>query len=160
MGLGLGPGSMGFNILCRNVRIGPKQGQVPGHIVSYCASPFPRFLKCEQESISLGCVPPACADRTCFNSHQMSALVGRSHIRRESLYSEVSWLEGGAGPGGWSLCSEISCLGGSLYSEVPWLEGVPVQWCPMSRGGLEAKASGALYSDFLCIMGGGHIGLP
>ena len=27
MGLGLGPGSMGSNILCRNVGIGPKQGQ-------------------------------------------------------------------------------------------------------------------------------------
>ena len=44
--------------------------------------PFPGSgpLQCEQESISLGCVPPACADRTCFNSHQMSALVGRGSV--------------------------------------------------------------------------------
>ena len=29
-----------------------------------------------QESIPVECVLPACVDHTCFNSHQMSALVG------------------------------------------------------------------------------------
>ena len=37
---GLGIGSMGSNILLRNVYTGQKQRQVPGHIVSYCASPI------------------------------------------------------------------------------------------------------------------------
>ena len=29
---------------------------------------------CTQESIPVGCVPPTSADRTCFNSHEMSVL--------------------------------------------------------------------------------------
>ena len=36
---GLGIGSMGSNILLRNVYTGQKQRQVPEHIVSCCASP-------------------------------------------------------------------------------------------------------------------------
>ena len=31
---------------------------------------------CWQESIVVGCVPSTCADRTCFDSHQMSATGG------------------------------------------------------------------------------------
>ena len=30
----------------------------------------------KQEIIPVGCVLPICAESTCFNSHQMSALVG------------------------------------------------------------------------------------
>ena len=30
----------------------------------------------KQESIPMGCIPCACVDRNCFNSHQMSVLVG------------------------------------------------------------------------------------
>ena len=40
-GKGLGLGSMGSNILCRNVRTCPRQEQVPGPDVSYCANPVP-----------------------------------------------------------------------------------------------------------------------
>ena len=38
---GQGPwtASMVSNMLCRNVHIGLRQRQVPGHIVSYCGSP-------------------------------------------------------------------------------------------------------------------------
>ena len=50
-GPGMTPGSMGSNILCRNVHTGPRQGQVPEPINSYyarpvlCTSPSP--VKCE-----------------------------------------------------------------------------------------------------------------
>ena len=40
------------------------------------------FTTLKQERLSVGCVPPACAGHTCFNSHQMSLPVG-------FLYSEV-----------------------------------------------------------------------
>ena len=40
-GLGMGLGSMGSNILCRNVHTCPRQGQVLGPILSYCANPVP-----------------------------------------------------------------------------------------------------------------------
>ena len=34
-----------------------------------------------QESIPVECVLPACVDHTCFNSHQMSALVGEGFLK-------------------------------------------------------------------------------
>ena len=46
MGLGIGPGSMRSNILCRKVNTGLRQGQGPGPIVSYCASPVPFAGSC------------------------------------------------------------------------------------------------------------------
>ena len=38
-------GSVGSSILCRNVDTGPRQGQGPGPIVSYCASPVPHITR-------------------------------------------------------------------------------------------------------------------
>ena len=38
---GLGLGSMGSSILCRNVHNSPRLGQGPGPIVSYCACTVP-----------------------------------------------------------------------------------------------------------------------
>ena len=43
MGLGIGPGFIGSIISYRNVHTGLRQGQGPGPIVSYCASP----MQCE-----------------------------------------------------------------------------------------------------------------
>ena len=44
MGQGTGLGSMGSNILCRNVHTGPRQGEGPGSIVSYCTRPILVFF--------------------------------------------------------------------------------------------------------------------
>ena len=33
-------------------------------------------LQLKQENIPVGCVPPTCANSTCFNSHKVRALVG------------------------------------------------------------------------------------
>ena len=41
-----GLGSMGSNIRCWNVHTGPRQGQEPWSIVSYCASPIPSTVLC------------------------------------------------------------------------------------------------------------------
>ena len=42
----------------------------------HCKAAFlPKTFQ-EQKSIPVACIPPTCADHTCFNSHQMSALVG------------------------------------------------------------------------------------
>ena len=38
---GTGPGSIGPSKLCRNVHTASRQGQGPGPIVSYCATPVP-----------------------------------------------------------------------------------------------------------------------
>ena len=38
---GTGPGTMDTNMLCRNVRIGPRQGYELESIVSFCAGPLP-----------------------------------------------------------------------------------------------------------------------
>ena len=38
---GVGPGTMGTNILHRNVHTGLRQGQEPESIISYCAGPVP-----------------------------------------------------------------------------------------------------------------------
>ena len=52
MGLGMrlraGQGSTGSNILYSNVRTSPRQGLGPGPIASYCASPGPVSVQCEQ----------------------------------------------------------------------------------------------------------------
>ena len=48
-GNGTGTGSMGSNILCRNVHTGLSQGQGPGLIVSYCAS----FIPCSGSQCSV-----------------------------------------------------------------------------------------------------------
>ena len=101
-----------------------------------------------RKHFQVGCVPTACVDCMCFNSHQMSALlVGggfewvfidghQMSVARESLHSEVPCLVGGGGglgPGG--PCTKRSHVWRrgqgwrpgerrrSLYSEVPCVEG-------------------------------------
>ena len=65
----------------------------------------------KQESIPIRCVLPTCADHTCFNSHQMSALVEGG--------PEVTWLN--RSPVMATRCHQRGCF---LSSEVPCSEGV------------------------------------
>ena len=62
-------------------------GVVLGEGLSWGCSPCGKLLSLggvhppepvtSQEGIPVGCIPPACTDRTCFfNSHQMAGLVG------------------------------------------------------------------------------------
>ena len=43
-GPGMGPGSMGSTKLCRSVHTALRQGQGPGPIASYCATPIPLLV--------------------------------------------------------------------------------------------------------------------
>ena len=66
-----------------------------------------------------GCVPPTCADRTYFNSHQMSAPVVGRGLLVTPVWAGLEWLP-----------PDVTSKG-SLYSEVPCLgSGGPVQWRP------------------------------
>ena len=83
-----------------------------------------------QENISQGCVPPACVNHTCFNSHE------QGDAGSPCLMSEAQ----GGGPrshsflGGW----------GSPRSHV-------------QEGGARV---GPLFSEVQCILGNGHMGTP
>ena len=89
-----------------------------------------------QESIPVGCILPACANCTCFNSHQMSAP------------GVVSWSElSSKGLQWWPADVTSSGKGGSRSSKVSCLQG---EW---------ARVRG-LYSNVQCTMGNGHMGPP
>ena len=85
-----------------------------------------------KESIQVGCVPPICADGTCFNSHQILALVGEGGSywlnKFEQVSSEGHQMSlagvpcGGVGQrwgGGWTVRFNL-----------PW---VMITWDPLNR---------------------------
>ena len=89
------------------------------------------FLK--QESIRVGCVPPVCADRTCFNSHQMSAPVDGGESSTElNKFEQVSGVDQMSLAGGeWLPRAYVGVGGGgssTMRSNVSW---VMVTWGPL-----------------------------
>ena len=81
----------------------------------------------KQESIPVGCVPPACPNCISFNSYQMSVLMGKGVLKWTSLNRSPVLV---------TRCHyHRARADGGLYSEVPCLGGgVHVQWGPMPRG--------------------------
>ena len=65
------------------------------------------------KNIPVRCIPPICTDHTCFNGHQMSALVGVLEVNKfEQVSSDGYQMSIARGLGG------PPCLEGGLYSEV------------------------------------------
>ena len=76
----------------------------------------------KQECISVGCVLSACTHCIFFNSHQMSALVGRGSLGSniEQVYNDGNQM---SLAGGWGVGRGVSCLGEEGHTLVPCLEG-------------------------------------
>ena len=84
---------------------------------------FPQQKQETQEgSISVGNVPLACANHTCFNSQQMSALVAGGPSC-EYTWTSVQWWSPVLSPAG-GLHSEVPCPSRvRLYSEIQCIMG-------------------------------------
>ena len=112
----------------------------------------------QQESIPVGCIPPVCADHTCFNSHQTSAPTGWAggpqvnNLNRSPVLAKrchYQWL----GPGGpCTMKSHVwgRAWWGSLYSESGGESLYSKVLCPGRWG--------SLYGEVQCIMDNGHLG--
>ena len=89
----------------------------------------------KQESMPVGNFTPVCTNQMCFNSHQMSALVGGPETNKfEEIHRDGYHMVTGV------PVQSRDELKGSLYSEVSCLVGP--------------------YSEVQCAMGNGHMGAP
>ena len=130
-----------------------------------CFYLFPRPNQLLKESIPVGCVLPACTNRTCFNSQQVSALVGGgSEVNK---FEQVSSNSTGEGPE-MNKFEQVPSNGtrghwqGSPYTgrSPVWRVGQGWGWCPctvrfhVQRWRLGLELSGSLYSEVPCLDGG------
>ena len=123
----------------------PRRASMPkthGYIQVHSVAPYWTQKNWKQNSIPVRRVPLTCADRTCFNSHQLAALVGDPQVNKLDRFPVFAtifqyWL-GGPGEQVWtglqSWPADVTRRGGqgSLYSEVlypgggwDWSQGSP-----------------------------------